>query len=217
MFEETLLLTSVNLTDTRGGAGLGTQIIPAAPTSLTATADSDSINLAWTRVGTYDNILIDRKSTGAYAQLVSISTAASYDDTTAVAGIAYTYRVRGQRTGYPSPYSNESSATIAANPSSPPPSNLTATGNVGGQSIDLTWVRTQPDFAINYPSGTIRIQRKDSGAFALLDGSDPADSTYSDTSVASGVNYTYRVAYEINPPDPTGDVWSNEASATVNY
>ena len=95
---------------------IATQTIPAAPVTLTATADADSINLAWTRVGTYDKVLIDRKDIGAYTQIASIATAASYDDTTALPGVTYTYRVRGLRNGYPSPYSNESSATISAGP-----------------------------------------------------------------------------------------------------
>ncbi len=109
-----IFLTCIEGIDTRGGAGNGIQVIPAAPTSLTATADADSINLAWTRVGTYDKVLIDRKDIGAYAQIASIATAASYDDTTALPGVTYTYRVRGLRNGYPSPYSNEDSATISA-------------------------------------------------------------------------------------------------------
>ncbi len=109
-----VFLTCIEGIDTRGGAGNGIQVIPATPTSLTATADADSINLAWTRVGTYDKVLIDRKDIGDYTQIASIASAASYDDTTALPGITYTYRVRGLRNGYPSPYSNESSATISA-------------------------------------------------------------------------------------------------------
>lgn len=105
-------LTAVDFTGSAFGSS-GTQTIPAAPTTLVATADSDSIGLTWTRVGTYDNVLIDRKSTGEYSQLASIPTAASYDDTTAVPGVTYTYRVRGQRNGYSGPYSNESSDTVS--------------------------------------------------------------------------------------------------------
>jgi hypothetical protein len=106
-------LTAVDLMDTRMGAGTGTQVIPAVPTSFTATADSDSIVLAWTENGTYDKVLIDRKSSGTYSQLASINgEIATYDDTSAVAGTLYTYRIRGLRNGYPSPYSSEASDTV---------------------------------------------------------------------------------------------------------
>ncbi len=106
-------LTVTDFAGTRGGSESAV-VIPGAPTTLVAAGDADSIVLTWTRVGTYDNVLIDRKTTGAYTQLASIPTAATYDDTTAVAGTVYTYRVRGQRNGYASPYSNESSSEIVS-------------------------------------------------------------------------------------------------------
>lgn len=110
--DEQLFLTAVELVEMQTPPA-----IPAKPTILTATADADSIVLGWTENGTYDKVLIDRKSSGEYSQLISINGGiATYDDTTAVAGTTYTYRVRGLTSGYPSPYSNETSDIIAFTP-----------------------------------------------------------------------------------------------------
>ncbi len=107
-------------------------VIPATPTVLTATADSDSINLAWTENGTYDTVAIDRKTTGDYTSLAVISGGiATYDDTSAVLDVAYTYQVRGTRNGYPSLNSNSASATVTQSFAAAA-SDGTATNYLGG-------------------------------------------------------------------------------------
>ncbi len=106
-------LTAVDFTGSAFGSSGAAPVIPAAPTLLSATADADSIALAWTENGTYDTVAIDRKTTGEYTALATINGGiATYDDTTAVVGTEYTYKVRGVRNGFPSPYSNEDSDTI---------------------------------------------------------------------------------------------------------
>lgn len=111
--ESGLFLTGVELLDTTGGPP--PPVIPAAQTVLVATASSPNIGLTWTNNDTYSAVLVDRKSSGDYSQLASIAGGStSYTDTTPVIGTAYTYRVRGLKAGYPSPYSNESSATALA-------------------------------------------------------------------------------------------------------
>ncbi len=88
-------------------------VIAAAPNTLTATADSDSIALSWTNGDTYTATVIYRKTTGDFEPLdTAAGNAVSYDDTTAVVGTTYTYVVRGTKGGYPTPYSNEASDTI---------------------------------------------------------------------------------------------------------
>ncbi len=88
-------------------------VIAAAPTSLTATADSDSIVLAWTNGDTYTGTVIQRKTTGDFVDLATAAgNATGYDDTTAVAGTTYTYHVRGLKGGFPTSYSNSASDTV---------------------------------------------------------------------------------------------------------
>ncbi len=112
MFDQ-YFLTAVDYTGTRMGPNNPVPVIPSTPTSLTAVADSDSIVLNWTENGTYDKVSIDRKDTGDYSSLIVIDGGiATYDDTTAVVGVTYTYRVRGTRNGYPSLNSNEASDTV---------------------------------------------------------------------------------------------------------
>src|SRR6266850_5160128 len=111
--DQQTFITVVDYTGVKSGQDIPSPVIPAAPTLLTATADSDSINLAWTNGDTYSTIRIDRKTNGDYTALASATgNATSYDDTTAVVGVTYTYKVKGVKATYPSPYSNEASDTI---------------------------------------------------------------------------------------------------------
>lgn len=85
---------------------------------LTATADADSITLDWTNNDTYDDVVIQRKSTGDFEDLATIDGALeTYDDDTAETDVEYTYRVSGlvdddlRRS-----YSNEASDTVELSP-----------------------------------------------------------------------------------------------------
>ncbi len=99
---------------TQVGDNFASPIIGAAPVSLTATADSDSIALAWTNGDTYTGIVIMRKTTGDYSALdTAAGDAESYDDITALPGITYTYKVRGIKSTFPTSYSNEAFDTIS--------------------------------------------------------------------------------------------------------
>jgi len=87
--------------------------IAAAPNTLTATADADSIELEWVNGDTYSATVIMRKSDGGFEALDTAAGAATtYDDETAVPGTEYTYIVRGVKDGYPTQYSNEDSDTV---------------------------------------------------------------------------------------------------------
>ncbi len=116
MFDQ-YFLTIVDFTGSRMGPNNTIPVIPSTPTVLVATADSDSIGLTWTENGTYDKVFIDRKDTGDYVALSNVNGGvAAYDDTTAISGITYTYKVKGVRNGFPSLYSNAASDMIAPNP-----------------------------------------------------------------------------------------------------
>ncbi len=119
-------ITVITATDT-----VATPIIGAAPTSLTATADTDSIELSWTNGDTYTATVVYRKSTGDFEPLsTEAGNAVSYDDTTAVPGTLYTYVVRGTKGGYPTPYSNEASDTV-------PVASGHSVGSIGTNNIYL--------------------------------------------------------------------------------
>ncbi len=115
--DQQIFLTAIEYTGTASGGDTRPPTIGAAPTSLTATADADSINLAWTNGDTYTATVILRKDSGDYIALTSqAGNATSYNDTTALSGITYTYKVRGVKGGFPTPYSNEASDTIIPTP-----------------------------------------------------------------------------------------------------
>ena len=90
--------------------------LPAAPSGLGATPISyNQINLAWTDNSSNETgFKIERKkgAGGTYTQIGTAgANATSYNDTTAGAGTAYTYRVRANNGSGDSAYSNEASAT----------------------------------------------------------------------------------------------------------
>ncbi len=125
-------LTAVDYTGTSGGGDSVSPALGAAPTLLTATADADSIVLDWTNNDTYSLLVLERKTTDQYTVLTTpAGDAETYNDTTAVQGITYTYKIRGLKNGYPTPYSNEDSDVVPIAP-------IAATGTI--TVVDYTQV-----------------------------------------------------------------------------
>jgi hypothetical protein len=93
----------------------GSQIPPAAPSGLAATAiSSGQINLSWTdQANNEDGFKIERKTgSGAYTQIGTASAnSISYTDLSVSPNTAYTYRVRAYNGAGDSAFSNEASAT----------------------------------------------------------------------------------------------------------
>lgn len=183
--------------------------ISAAPTLLTATADSDSIVLEWTENAVYDKVSINRKTTGDYTGLALIDGGiATYDDTTAVPGTAYTYKVRGLLNSYPSPYSNEDSDTVpltsyfAAQNAATSGNNLSA-----GDAVTLRTVKTD---AIIF-AGWLKVTSTDEG-YVLSKGDDAVAGLeeYSMLVNNSGQDITFTV-----PTDALGGLVSASASSSL--
>jgi hypothetical protein len=96
--------------------GAPTATIPAAPTSLVASATSTSvINLNWSDASSNETgFKIDRKTgaAGTYAQIATVgSNVSSYSNSGLAESTQYFYRVRAMNSAGNSGYSNEASAT----------------------------------------------------------------------------------------------------------
>ncbi|HEV7301788.1 MAG TPA: fibronectin type III domain-containing protein [Tepidisphaeraceae bacterium] len=181
---------------------------PIAPSGLTATvaaaASPAQVNLAWTdHAGNETGYRVERSSDGGatFATLPAAAALAAgtttFGDATVAAGVAYNYRVRAtgptiagvQRD---SAWSNAASATTPPSAAVAPaaPTDLSATATSPTQ-VDLAWTDNAGD------EGGYRVERStDGGAtFTALAGMPLAVNAtiYSDTTVAAGTPYRYRV------------------------
>ena len=171
---------------------------PAAPFSLTATAQSSSrILLGWKDASHNEaGFKIERKLTSAadstYSEIGTAGTnAETYTDSGLSASTGYTYRVRAHNTAGDSDYSDEASATTLA-PSPPPatPSGLSATATSSSQ-IDLTWTDESDN------EDGFKVERKlstESDAdFSQIGMTVANDTTYTDSGLSPSTTYVYRV------------------------
>ncbi len=182
---------------------------PAAPTSLTATANGASqIDLSWTdNASDEDGFKIERHAgDGNFTEIASVgANVTAFSSTGLNASTTYTFRVRAHNAGGNSGYSNEVSATTATPPPSAP-SSLNATAN-GTTQIDLTWTdnsNNEDGFKIERHSGD--------GNFAEIASVGANVASFSDTGLNPSTTYTYRVR-SFNASGNSG--FSNEASATT--
>jgi fibronectin type 3 domain-containing protein len=185
----------------------------AKPTSATATAVSSSqINLTWVDNSSSETgYKIERKTgaTGTYAQIDQVGTnVQSYSDTNGlVPNTKYYYRIRATNGTIDSDYSNAPSATTLLN-APVPPSNLAITSVVSNQ-VTLSWSDNS-----NNETG-FKIQRKTgvSGTYATIRTTASNITSYTDSGLADGTLYYYRVC----ATNATGDsAFSNEASGTTS-
>ena len=176
---------------------------PSAPGTLTASAiNSGRIDLSWGAAT--DNVAVAgyriERCTGAgcsnFAQIAAPpGTGTTYSDTTAAASTSYSYRVRAAdavpNLGL---YSNTSTAvTPGASDTVAPsaPGTLTASAINSGR-IDLSWGAATDNVAV---AGywIERCQGAGCSSFAQIATTTGTGTTYSDTSVAPGTSYSYRV------------------------
>jgi hypothetical protein len=171
--------------------------VPAAPSSLTATAVSSSqINLAWTdNANNEDGFKIERcQGTNCtnFAEVAPVSAGAtSYSNTGLTANTMYGYRVRAFNSGGNSTYSNTASATTSAGSVTPPaaPSSLTATA-VSSSQLTLAWT----DNANNEDGFKIeRCQGTNCTNFAQVAQVSAGATSYSNSGLTANTMYSYRV------------------------
>jgi hypothetical protein len=157
----------------------------AAPTNLAATdgTSNTGVNLTWTAVTGVTGYRVFRASGTASATQIGTPTAASFADTTAVAGTLYTYTVKSAGTGGDSAASNAD--TGWRGPTLPAPSGLAATDGTRTDGVQLTWN------AVGGVTG-YRVFRA-IGTATATQVATPATATYTDTAATPGVVYTYTV------------------------
>ena len=192
---------------------------PTAPTNLMAIATSATqIALSWT-AATDDtavvSYLVERCQGAActgFAQ-VGTSPAAMFADLGLAQGTSYTYRVRAtDAAGNLGPYSTAATAitTTSTDVQAPTaPGGLTATATSGSQ-INLVWTAATDDVGVT----AYRVERCQGvacTAFAQIAAATTV--TFSDTGLAAGVSYSYRV----RASDGAGNLgaYSNVATATT--
>ncbi|MDZ7303603.1 MAG: fibronectin type III domain-containing protein [candidate division KSB1 bacterium] len=182
--------------------------LPAAPSNLTATPVSNTqIDLTWTdNANNETGFKIERKTgaTGTYAEIATVGqNVTSYSNTGLSGNTKYFYRVRAYNGFGNSDYSNEASATTLLKA----PSNLVATA-VSSSQINLTWT----DNTTNESGFKIERKTGASGTYAEIATVGSNVTNYSNTGLAAGTEYFYRVrAYTAT----NVSVYSNEANATT--
>ncbi|MRR08464.1 MAG: hypothetical protein EG828_16390, partial [Deltaproteobacteria bacterium] len=178
------------------------QIIPSAPTSLTASGDllGKKVTLAWKdNASSESGYVIERKTSGgSYAQLtLTAANASSYVDTTAAINTQYTYRVKAKGTISDSAYSNEAVGGYSLVFFETPkfelafpdvPQNLAAT-LTSADTIELSWS------AVSGSISGYKIERKigASGDWELLVSLSSSKTSLTDTGLDADTAYSYRV------------------------
>ena len=171
--------------------GVTTLNVPAAPTSLTATATSTTqINLAWTDNATNETgYTVERRSpagSGSYSTVTTLSAGAtSFSNTGLTESTQYEYRVYATNAAGNSANSNAASKfTIPATPTG-----LTATA-VSSSQINLAWTD------VSTGNTGQRIERRSpsgSGSYSTLTTVSATATTYSDTGLTASTSYEYRI------------------------
>src|SRR5262245_5916038 len=171
-------------------------LTPTPPSGLAASAASSSqINLAWTDNSTNETgFKIERatSSGGPWTQVVTTgANTVSYPIYSLTASTTYYFRVRATSGSGDSAYSAVASATTLAAPPAWPdsaPTNVVAT-MVSSSQIRVTWTDTctnETSYVVERTTGT--------AAYAQI-ASLPANYTsYTDSGLAAGTTYTYRVS-----------------------
>jgi len=185
-------------------------LAPAAPTSLSATANGQRIALLWSADPTgVIGFHVYRSTGGAFSLIGTVTPpAATYSDLNLASSTTYTYQVTAFNLIAESADSNQASATTFSASSVPyAPSELAAVGdsdNSGGH-IQVTW------FDNSNNETSVHVERK-TGAGSFLEIAVLAANTmsYRDSSVSFSQTYTYRVR-ACNGSGCSG--YSNSASA----
>ncbi len=171
---------------TNGSRVIG--IAPLAPTSVSATDSTSTaqVTVSWIAPsGTILNYYVDRSTsaTGTYTQIGSAA-ASPYNDTTAVAGTIYYYKVRAEGTNN---YISAASGPDSGSKKLTAPTGLIATLNTSTAQVTISWTAL---------SGSTRyyVSRATASGGPYTDLSSYSTGTsYNDTTGTPGTIYYYKV------------------------
>lgn len=186
-------ITAVNGSAESQGTGAMAAAVPAAPTTLAATAiAAGQVQLTWTASAGNVTYRVEREAVGAsgFVEIASGVTGSKFTDNTTQGSTTYVYQIRAENGSGLSPYSSSATATtpVAVPPSAP--ANLAA-GTVTGSQITLNWAAA---------TGTVtayHIERQGPGDAGFVEiAGNVSSTTYTDKSVQPGAVYSYRVRAE---------------------
>ena len=214
------LVEAVNSTASSGPSNQATAtttaVVPTAPTSLTATAASDSqINLSWTAPTTGGTVTYSlyRSTTSGFTPgsgnlVASGLSTTTYSNTGLTASTTYYYLVEAVNSAGTSPASNQASAATPAAPAAP--TALTAT-TVSSTQIHLSWT------ASTTSGVTYSVYRSTTSGFTPGSGnlvaSGLSTTTYYNTGLTASTTYYY-VVEAVNSNGSSAA--SNQASALTS-
>ncbi|MDD3654346.1 MAG: fibronectin type III domain-containing protein [Desulfotomaculaceae bacterium] len=165
--------------------------VPAAPTGLSATAESSSrINLTWKDNATNETgFKIERREPGgSYIQVTTVkSNATSYNDTGLDSNTRYDYRVRAYNSHGNSGYSNEDSATTTGEAVPAAPSDLSAS------ATSYSWIYINWADNSHNETGFIIERKKAGGTYSQIGAVYANTTNFTDTGLAGDTRYYYRV------------------------
>ena len=196
------------------------QEAPAAPTELTATANTaGQVVLDWVAPDDDDSvsgyvILRRRPTMGENTLSVYVadtaSTATAYTDTDVTAGIVHVYRVKAINAAGESGWSNYANSTPQQPQAPAAPTELTATVNTDGHIV-LEWEAPADDSVTGYVILRRRSSEGENTLSVYVADTASTATAYTDTDVTAGVQHVYRVK-AINAAGQS--LWSNYANTT---
>lgn len=139
------------------------QGLPAAPANLVATPGDSHIALTWNAVSGADTYTVKRSLTSGtgYSNLATGVAVASYDDTSAVNGTPYFYKVSATNGRGEGPDSSEATATPAVPAAGPGPVSIA----VGDAKVILSWPAVVGATSYNVKRGTTNAVGTDSSSY----------------------------------------------------
>jgi fibronectin type 3 domain-containing protein len=133
-----------------------------------------------------DSHIIERKTTGAFAELVTLAPNRTYyHDTTAAAGTTYTYRVRAkQGVSTYSSYSNEAAIAVPDVPTAP---TGLAVSEYQDTWIKITWVKTSGEVGYSIEMNT------SGGAYSEIARIEAGIESFKKTGLAASILYGFKI------------------------
>jgi DNA/RNA endonuclease G (NUC1) len=184
-----------------GGPSYTIQGLPAAPTTLIASAGDSHVLLTWNPASGADTYTVKRSlTTGTETTLATGIAATNYDDTTAVNGTQYFYKVSATNGRGEGPDSSEATATPATAGPAPGPVSIA----VGDTKVILSWPVVAGATSYNVKRGI------STGSYSVT--TNTLVPTFTDTTVTNGITYYY-VVTALAPAESAA---SAEVSGTPN-